>query len=69
MLKRIFIGDRLDHNLAPALGGRLADGQFDKFVSFSDKEPVDVVNVLKRLSVNGRDEVTLSDVHSRLSQR
>ena len=69
MLKRIFIGDRLDNDLAPALGGRLVDGQFDKFVSFSDKEPVDVVNVLKRLSVNGCDEIALGDIHSRFGQR
>ena len=69
VLKRIFIGDRLDNDLAPALGGRLVDGQFDKFVSFSDKEPVDVVNVLKRLSVNGRDEIALGDIHSRFGQR
>ena len=69
VFERIFIGDRLDHDLASSLGGRLADGQFDKFVSFSDKEPVDVVNVLKRLSVNGCDEIALGDIHSRFGQR
>ncbi len=69
MIERIFVSNGFDNDLLTAFCRLCVDGQLGKFTGLSYKKFVDIVNILKRSSVDCGDEVSFFDTESGFSQR
>ena len=64
VVERILVSDRLDYHLLT-----IGKSQFGQDTGLADHQLVDVIDILQRKTVDGRDDITFLDPQTRLGQR